>query len=96
MLHFIIGEAAGGNAGNADNIKNLPIPKIPLPAQQPFINLVDKILEAKKAGNPTQHWEDQIDIMVYKLYDLNYQEAKIIDNGLEEDYFEKIKLLNTK
>jgi hypothetical protein len=58
--------------------------------------LVDKILEAKKLGKITQHWEDEIDIMVYKLYDLSYQEAKIIDNGLEEDYFEKIKLLNTK
>lgn len=27
LLFTIIGEAAGGNAGNADNIWNLPIPK---------------------------------------------------------------------
>ena len=27
LLSLIIGEAAGGNAGNADNVLNLPIPK---------------------------------------------------------------------
>lgn len=26
LLSIIIGEAAGGNAGNADNISNLPVP----------------------------------------------------------------------
>ena len=45
---------------------------------------------AKKSGNVTQHWEDEIDVMVYKLYDLSYAEAKIIDDKLEEDYFNSI------
>jgi hypothetical protein len=28
--------------------------------------------------------------MVYKLYDLSYQEAKIIDDNLDKDYFNSI------
>ena len=71
-------------------IKDLPMKQIPLTAQQPFINLVDKILEGKKSSDVTQHWEDEIDVMVYKLYELNFAEAKIIDDKLEEDYFNSI------
>ncbi|MBC7643326.1 MAG: Eco57I restriction-modification methylase domain-containing protein [Flavobacterium sp.] len=77
---------------NYDMINNLPLPKMNLPAQTPFINLVDKILKAKKSGNATQHWENEIDIMVYKLYDLSYAEAKIIDNDLSESDFDKYNL----
>ena len=73
-------------------INDLPLPQMNLRVQQPFINLVDKILEAKKSGKITQHWEDEIDIMVYKLYDLSYQEAKIIDNGLELNDFDRFKI----
>ena len=30
-------------------------------------------------GKTTQHIEDKIDLMVYKLYELNYEEVKIVD-----------------
>lgn len=51
--------------------------------QKPFINLVDKILDAKKA-NPnadTSKLEKQIDELVYKLYDLTEEEIKIIEGN---------------
>jgi len=54
--------------------------------QKPFIDLVDKILIAKNQ-NPqanTKQLEDQIDIMVYKLYNLPYEEIKIIDPEIEK------------
>jgi len=54
--------------------------------QSQFTKLVDKILSSKKQ-NPeadTQHLEDQIDIMVYKLYNLTYEEVKIIDPEIEK------------
>lgn len=49
--------------------------------QLPFIDLVDKILEAKKS-NPqadTSVLEAEIDLMVYKLYGLTYDEVLTID-----------------
>lgn len=58
-----------------------------------LLKLVVKIVNAKQQ-NPsadTKHLEDQIDIMVYKLYNLTYEEVKIIDPEIEkiiskEDY----------
>ncbi|MBU2446055.1 MAG: Eco57I restriction-modification methylase domain-containing protein [Bacteroidetes bacterium] len=64
--------------------KNLPITE-PL-NKKSFSLLVDKILKAKQQ-NPqadTKHLEDQIDIMVYKLYELTYDEVKIIDPNIEQ------------
>jgi hypothetical protein len=74
------------------NCKCFPI-KLPQ-NQKPYITLVDKILEAKKE-NPqanTLKWEKQIDVMVYHLYNLTYDEAKIVDPELGEEEFEKYKL----
>ncbi|MBL7086108.1 MAG: Eco57I restriction-modification methylase domain-containing protein [Candidatus Cloacimonetes bacterium] len=63
---------------------NIPIPKISEANQQPFIKIVDQILIDKKAGKDTQQLEDKIDLMVYKLYELTYEEAKIVDSQLDE------------
>ncbi len=60
-------------------IEQLPIPKISKPEQQPFIDLVDKILTAKQHGQDTSTLETEIDKMVYKLYDLTEEEIKIIE-----------------
>ena len=80
---------AGGNvAGNARKELEQKSGK-KIVSKDNFINLVDKILEAKKSGNITQHWEDEIDVMVYHLYELSYQEACVIDNKLELDDFER-------
>jgi len=69
-----------------DDLKKLPIKKISLQEQQPFITLVDQILSAKKQ-NPqadTSELECQIDQMVYKLYGLTEEEIKIIENFRKE------------
>jgi len=60
----------------------LPIKKIPNKEQQPFIDLVDKILAAKK-DNPqadTGTWEREIDRLVYELYELTEEEKAIVEN----------------
>ena len=57
--------------------------------QNKLIIAVDQIIEKKKLGEDTQELEDKIDIMVYKLYDLNYEEVKIVDPEFklsEEEY----------
>ncbi|MCL2844846.1 MAG: Eco57I restriction-modification methylase domain-containing protein [Chitinivibrionia bacterium] len=55
------------------NLGKLPIKKVPLSEQQPFIALVDEILSAKKE-NPaadTSELEREIDLLVYGLYGLS-------------------------
>ena len=57
-----------------------PIPKITPIQQRPFIELVDRILEAK-AADPSE-LEESIDWLVYDLYDLTDEETAVI-----ADYF---------
>lgn len=69
-----------------DDAKRLPIKKLDKSEQKDFIRIVNEILKCKQQ-NPqtnTKHLEDQIDIMVYKLYNLTYEEVKIIDLEIEK------------
>lgn len=52
--------------------------------QQPFIQIVNRIIEYKKANVNTQTLENKLDLMVYKLYDLNYKEVKTIDAKFDD------------
>ncbi|MGB7712896.1 MAG: TaqI-like C-terminal specificity domain-containing protein [Microcoleus sp.] len=56
--------------------------------------LVDKILTLKSEGKDTTILEQQIDNLVYKLYELTYQEVKIIDPefALTKQEYEAIKV----
>jgi hypothetical protein len=61
--------------------ERIPIPKVSSAKQQPFIELVDKILTLKKQ-NPaaaTKYLEAQIDTLVYALYGLNEDEISIVE-----------------
>ena len=72
---------------NKDMINDFPIPfKL---KQQPFINLVNQILEGKKQGKDTTSLEHEIDVMVYHLYGLSYEEALVIDSSLSKEDFDK-------
>ena len=63
----------------AFHLEKLPIKKIEEKDQQPFVALVDQILELKKAGKDTQALEDEIDTLVYRLYDLTDDEIAIVE-----------------
>ncbi len=72
-------------------VKDFPIPSIEKSLQIKFEVTVGKVL-IEKQQNPradTQHLEDRIDTMVYKLYNLTYEEVKIIDSGI-------VKLISEK
>jgi hypothetical protein len=85
-------------------VEQLPIPSVPLYAQQPIISLVEQILSIKQgiAGQArndggvadTSAQERQIDTLVYKLYELDYEEVKIIEPEfwLSESEYEAIKV----
>ena len=62
---------------------NIPIPSATKEQQQPIVDLVDKILAAKKA-NPqadTTDLEKQVDQLVYKLYNLTPAEIETIEKA---------------
>jgi hypothetical protein len=66
-MNLIVGDAAGGNAGNADNVKNLTVP-IPSFEQE---QQIEKLLKKKEYKT--------IDKLVYELYGLNKEEIKFIE-----------------
>ena len=61
------------------NFEKIPIPKIATKYQIPFEKLADEIIEKKKNEKDTTALEHQIDVMVYKLYELTYKEILIVD-----------------
>ena len=63
---------------------SLPIPKISESDQKPFIEIVDKILDAKKTNHAadTSEWEKEIDLLVYKLYELTEEEIAIVEREM--------------
>ena len=69
-------------------LSEIPIKEVPFSAQLPFITLVNQILAGKKSGQDTSALEHQIDVMVYHLYGLSYEEACVIDGGLSKADYE--------
>lgn len=66
-----------------DDAKELPIKDVSILDQQPFVKIVEQILKFKKTGLETLILDQQIDIMVYKLYDLTYDEVTIIESDFK-------------
>ena len=80
-------------AGGYFNIGNNEIGLIPLPEKsvpnESINNLVDNIILLKKQKMDSTYLEKEIDVLVYKLYELTYDEVKIIDKEFwlsEEEY----------
>jgi type II restriction/modification system DNA methylase subunit YeeA len=66
----------------------IPVKQVSKEEEKPFIILVNKILKAKKANSnnkeaDTSALEHEIDILVYKLYDLTYEEILLTDSDFE-------------
>ncbi len=77
-----------------DAAKELPIAIASEKQQRPFITLVEKILSLKKQNQDTTSIEKEIDVLIYKLYELTYDEVKIIDPAftLTEKEYENLKI----
>ena len=89
----------GGFMCKIDTMSNIPIP----PVTSSNRDIVDEIealvgrILSSKADNPTidtGELEREIDLLVYELYDLTYDEVKIIDPdfGLSREEYESITL----
>ena len=53
---------------------------------------IEFLMKGKKQGKDTSQLEHQIDVMVYHLYGLSYEEACVIDKELSKEDFEKYKM----
>jgi methylase of polypeptide subunit release factors len=77
-----------------EDIKQFPIPDELLKKQKEFIDRVEKILSLKSKNQDTTTLEREIDVLVYKLYELTYDEVRIIDKDfwLSEEEYGKVKV----
>ena len=66
---------------NIGTVKKIPIPISTPTQQQPIIELVNRILQVKSNSSAaeTKDLEDKIDLLVYHLYNLTYDEVLIVD-----------------
>ena len=69
---------------NQHALEKLPVVKIPASQQQPLIALVDQILAAKQADPDadTSNLENEIDTLVYELYNLTEDEIAIVEGSV--------------
>ena len=80
---------------------NIPIHKAKIDIQNKISNIVSSIYSLTDSDNYSEcaekqkavkEYEKQIDIMVYKLYDLTYSEVKTVDSkfSLSEEEYDKV------
>lgn len=85
----------GGITFTKDMINNLPLPNEYDFYREKIIGLIERILDFKSSNinTNTSELEAQIDILVYKLYNLTYDEVKVIDPEfqLSEAEYDAIK-----
>lgn len=76
----------GGITFTKDMINNFPLPHDCKEYKNKIIGAIDDILDIKQINvdGDTSYLENQIDILVYKLYNLTYDEVKIIDPEIEK------------
>jgi TaqI-like C-terminal specificity domain/Eco57I restriction-modification methylase len=72
-------------------ISEVPLKFVEVDLQTPIVKLVEKIITEKKKSpkSNTSSLEHGIDLFVYHLYNLTYEEAKIIDPEVSEEEFGK-------
>ena len=68
-------------------IHTIPIKIISKNDQIQIEKLVNEILKMKRSNQSTVAIEIEIDMLVYKIYELSYNEVKVIDKnfGMSED-----------
>jgi type I restriction-modification system DNA methylase subunit len=81
VIDWYFRKTSTNNHVNIYELEQLPIPKASLEQQKPIIELISKIME-KKISNSTadvSSLEQEIDRLVYKLYNLTNEEIAVIE-----------------
>ncbi len=61
-------------------VEQLPVPVLPENEQTIFCELIDKILSAKENHEDSTNYEEEVNSLVYNLYDLTSDEIEFIKN----------------
>ena len=79
---------------NPDMLNNLPVPSISKTTMQLIISTVKKIIKESEKEHDTLTLEQDLNNIFYKLYELSYDEVKVIDPefSLSKKEYEAIKL----
>lgn len=72
-------------------ISEIPIPEIPLSSQKVVINYVDNILERIKCDKSFDDIVNELDIVIFKLYKLSFEEANLL-KSLDKIQFDSITI----
>jgi adenine-specific DNA-methyltransferase len=98
-LYFLWLSHRGKVKGSMLELYQKPLTEIPIyisgkGIQNKVVGLVDKIIGLKLENKNSISYEKQIDNLVYKLYELSYDEVKVIDPDftLSEQEYKNIKL----
>ncbi len=96
-LKFVAyGDAEGSGRAKLDYNKmvTVPIKKVSNQIENVFENLIQHIRNKKSLGIDTASLEQHIDNLIYRLYDLTYDEVKVIDPEfpLSREEYENITL----
>ena len=59
--------------------EQIPVKQISAPDQEPFNIIVDQILLSKEKNHAITNLENQIDQLIYKLYNITSEEQQIIE-----------------
>jgi adenine-specific DNA-methyltransferase len=87
----------GKMQGNNYQLDKEPLLEIPIfkpefEHQNIISKKVDDILKVKRENGNTSALENQINVLVYHLYELSYEEACVIDDELSKEDFERFKI----
>ena len=97
LMEYYFGFIGIMTAGGAYTLKQETVSKFPIKIiknTKPFVERVEKILSLKNKSQDTTALEKEIDVLVYKLYELTYEEVKLIDKDfwLSEEEYGKVKI----
>jgi hypothetical protein len=103
LYKFVYSNAIRSTRYDEQYVSKVPCPNFHKINQKLIIQIVDRILAITKDNDYLQNphkqakvkeLENQIDLMVYKLYDLTKEEIKIVDPAftLTREEYEKFKL----
>ena len=91
LLNFYFNKKMITNADVFPYIKGIHLKKLPIKINNNVINeeIIDCVIEIEKLPSTLKENSIKIDLLTYKLYDLNYYEVKLIDlnfNLTQEEY----------
>jgi len=94
LTNWIFRKTSTNSNVNCYEINNLRLPILLKKNSENVEDIVSDILVKKSSGKDTTALEQQIDNLVYKLYELTYDEVKIIDPefALTEQEYDAIKM----